>query len=95
VFIFKNSELAEKDFLSTEIAQKNSKVSVYAKRSAVIGCKFGDWRLASREDQLDFYKEDKPTTAKDWDGGGELSLGDFKEFAAFLSEFYRKHNAQK
>jgi len=92
IFVFKKGELKEEDLLFQEIAQKNSQISVYAKKSAVVGCKLGDWKLPSKEAQICYYKEDKLKTADDWDGKGELLLGNFKDFTDFLSDFYKKNN---
>jgi len=92
VFVLKAGELKEKDQLFLKIASKNSKVSVYAKKTAVIGCKFGDWQLLSKEDQLSFFKVDEPEATDKWNGKGELLLGNFKEFTNFLSNFYKKYN---
>lgn len=95
VFILKNGDLKTDDFLAKEIALKNSKISIYARRTAVIGCKYGEWKMLNKQDQLDCFKEDILKSDDNWDGKGELTLGDFKSFTTFLSEFYRKHNVQK
>lgn len=92
VFVLKNGDLTEESVLSNEIAKKNSKISVFAKRNAVIGGLFGEWQLLSKEDKINFFKEDKAKTADDWDGKGDLLLGNFKEFTEFLSLFYKKYH---
>lgn len=43
VFALEFKELKEEDVLSSEIAKKSSKISVYAKKTAVIGCKYDSW----------------------------------------------------
>ena len=95
VFILKSGELEGKDFLSKEISQKYSKVSVYAKDNAVIGCKFGEWKLDRKPDKNESYNIldygfDEEATPEDgqWTGKGNFSLGDFKKFTTFLSLFY-------
>lgn len=98
VFILKNGNLNEDDFLSKEIAQKNSKVSVFAKRNAVVGCKFGEWKLDKEPDKNESYNIldnafDEDAVVEDpWTGYGNFILGDFKKFTSFLSSFYRRTN---
>ena len=92
VFVLKSGELKEEDSLSKEISQLNSKISVYAKRTAVIGGKYGEWKINSKEDSSNYFEEDKTKTAEDWDGKGELSLGRFRSFTDFLSDFYKVYN---
>jgi hypothetical protein len=49
----------KKDYLLTEnsdaakIAKKNRKISLYGCRSAVVGCKYGDWKLKKQPDRED------------------------------------------
>jgi len=97
IFILKNGELNENDCVSNEIAKKNSKISVYAKRSAVIGCKFGEWKLDKEPDKNESYNiinhgfdEDATIEEKDskWTGKGNFILGDFEKFTNFLSLFF-------
>jgi len=97
VFILKSGLLEEKDFVSKEIAEKNSNVSLYAKRSAVIGCKFGKWKLEKEPDKNESYNildnafDEDAVLGPDgtWTGSGDFRLGDFKYFTDFLSLFYR------
>ncbi len=95
VFVFKKGDLKEDDVLSKEIAKKNSQISVFAKKTAVIGGHFAEWQLPSIQDSSPFFKEDKPKEDKNWDGKGDLILGDFKEFTEFLSGFYKKYDNSK
>ena len=102
VFILKSGELKEEDFLSREISQKNSKVSVYAKNNAVIGCKFGEWKLDKKPDEnesyniLDYGFDEEATPGdKQWTGKGDFLLGDFKKFTIFLSLFYNNYKYLK
>jgi len=92
VFVLKYGELKKEDSLSQDISQLNSKISVYANKTGVIGGKFGEWKNFSKEDSSIYFKEDKLKTADDWDGKGELILGNFKNFTEFLSDFYNIYN---
>jgi len=104
VFILKSGEMSEKHPLSEEIAQKNSKISVYAKRTAVIGGKFGKWKLDKEPDRNESYNildyafdedaaldltEQGDSITNTWTGEGDFRLGNFKKFTEFLSLFYR------
>ena len=50
----------------TQLAKKNSKLSIFGCRNAVIGCQYGEWKLKrepSKEDTIDinyYYDEDGP-----------------------------------
>lgn len=94
VFVLKSGELKETDSLFTEIAQKNPKISVYAKRTAVIGCKLGDWRLGREPDRNESYNiidkvfDEDASKEETWTGRWDFLLGDFKHFTEFLSLFY-------
>jgi hypothetical protein len=83
-----------------KIARENNKISVLGCRSAIIGCRYGTWKLKrepSKDDTIQvslFFDEDAPQPdimiggeAKDmeqWTGEGELKLPDFKHFVNFL-----------
>jgi hypothetical protein len=83
-----------------KIARENTKISVLGCRSAIIGCRYGTWKLKrepSKDDTIQvslFFDEDAPQPdvtigkeAKDveqWTGEGELKLPDFKHFVEFL-----------
>ena len=82
------------------IAKANSKISVYARRHAIIGCQYGQWRLRREPDRTDtislnsYFDEDasmgsnelnkQDKGAEVWTGEGELVLTDFAKFVAFL-----------
>jgi hypothetical protein len=90
VFVLKRGELKESDFLSKNISQKNSKISVYAGSSAVIGGKYGVWSNPSPQESSAFFEQDKAADGKKKESGKFL-LGDFKNFTNFLSDFYKKY----
>ena len=94
VFVLKRSDLKEDSDLA-EYAKNNSRISVYAKRTAVIGCKYGEWLLEKIPDQNESYNildygfdEDAITDDEVWTGKGDFWLGSFNKFSAFLSLFY-------
>ena len=81
----------------TKLAKKNSKLSVYGRRSAVIGGQLGQWKLKRKHDKEDISlyfevdadcssndeKEEKKS-AEDWTGKGELTIPNFLKFVEFL-----------
>jgi len=94
VFVLKRSEVEESDVLS-KYAKGSSKISVYAKRTAVIAGKFGDWKLEKEPDRNESYNlldygfdEDAVLNDDQWTGKGDFWLGDFKKLSDFLSLFY-------
>lgn len=94
VIVLKRGELIANETM-TELALNNSKMSIYAKRSAVIGGKLKDWKLIKEPDKNESYnildhgfKEDAVDPHSEWTGKGEFILGDFKDFTNFLSLFY-------
>lgn len=90
------------------IARANSKMSVLGCRSAVIGCRYGTWKLKrepSKDDTIQvslFFDEDAPqpdikigSEVKDveqWTGEGELKLPDFRHFVNFLQNMMSPSN---
>ncbi len=84
----------------TKLAKSNRKLSVYGCRNAVIGGKYGCWKLKREPDKDDtininlYFDEDAPCGdeekgkekkgAEIWTGEGELLLPDFTKFIAFL-----------
>nr|WP_243687209.1 hypothetical protein [Methanobacterium formicicum] len=50
-FILKNNSNLVK------MAKKNSKLSIYGIRNAVIGCQYGIWELKTESEQTDFFKQ--------------------------------------
>ena len=87
------------DSALAKMAVSNSKISVFASRSAVIGGVFGQWRLKREPDKDDsinidkYFDEDANSDTADekgkeltqkWTGEGELIIPDFSKFVAFL-----------
>ncbi|EKE28188.1 MAG: hypothetical protein ACD_3C00086G0032 [uncultured bacterium (gcode 4)] len=100
VFVLNFWELEETDELP-KIAMNNTKISVYAKRTAVIGWKFWEWKLDWEPDKnvsynvIDFgFDEDavmeEEWKTNTWTGKWNFWLGDFNKFTNFLSHFYSK-----
>ncbi len=82
-----------------EIAIKNSKISIWGMRNAVIGGVYGTWQLKREPDKdssisMDlYYEEDAHSSVKDelrteiiqeWKGTGCCYLSDFSKFVNFL-----------
>ncbi|MBQ4478596.1 MAG: SIR2 family protein [Bacteroidales bacterium] len=87
------------DSTLAKMAISNSKISVFASRSAVIGGVYGKWKLKREPDKDDsinidkYFDEDASSDASDekgkeltqtWTGEGELIIPDFAKFVAFL-----------
>lgn len=87
------------DCALAKMAISNSKISVFASRSAVIGGVFGKWKLKREPDKDDsinidkYFDEDACSDVSDekgkeltqtWTGEGELIIPDFAKFVAFL-----------
>ena len=87
------------DSALAKMAVSNSKISVFASRSAVIGGVYGKWKLKREPDKDDsinidkYFDEDACSDASDekgkeltqtWTGEGELIIPDFSKFVAFL-----------
>lgn len=94
VFVLKRGELEESNVLS-EYAKGCSKISVYAKRTAVIGGEFGEWKLETEPSKNESYNlldygfdEDAILKDDEWTGKGDFWLGDFKKLSDFLALFY-------
>lgn len=72
------------------IAKERPNLSIYGKRNAVIGGKFGEWRLkaiSTEEDsiQIDsYFNKDAAEPDKAWTGQGDFKLVDFAKFVTFL-----------
>lgn len=82
-----------------QLAKSNPKLSVFACRSAMIGGKFGEWKLKRETDKDDpinidsYFDPDWHTELEDkigssieekWTGEGELILSDYAKFVSFL-----------
>lgn len=94
VFVLKRSNLDETSSLA-EYAKNNSRISVYAKRTAIIGCKYGEWKLEKVPSKNESYNivdhgfdEDGVTEDEAWSGSGDFRLGSFDKLSKFLSLFY-------
>lgn len=94
VFVLKRGKMVENDILS-KYAKGSPKISVYAKRTAVIGGEFGEWKLEKEPDKNESYNLldygfDEDAILKDdkWTGKGDFWLGDFKKLSNFLTLFY-------
>lgn len=84
-----------------KLAKTNAKISIYARRHAVIGCQYGQWRLKREPDAADsinmdlYFDEDAAIDSIEknkekkgeevWTGNGELTLTDFTKFVIFLT----------
>lgn len=94
----KNYSFTEETALA-KMAISNSKISVFASRSAVIGGVYGKWKLKREPDKDDsinidkYFDEDAYSSTEDekgkkltqlWTGEGELIIPDFSKFVAFL-----------
>ncbi|MBB5348399.1 SIR2 family protein [Desulfoprunum benzoelyticum] len=94
VFVLKRGEMQETDVLS-KYAKGSSKISVYAKKTAVIGCEYGEWKLEKEPNRNESYNLldygfDEDAVLKDdtWTGKGDFKLGEFEKFSDFLALFY-------
>ncbi len=94
IFVLKRSDLSENETLS-KLAMGNTKVSVYAKNSGVIGGLYGEWKLEREPSKNESYNiidygfnEDAKQPDEKWTGKGDFILGNFNSFSNFLSLFY-------
>lgn len=82
-------ELTEGSEIVT-LAKTQPNISIYGRRNAIIGGRFGRWKLnttPTREDsvQIDtYFDEDAVEPDKHWEGWGDLKLVDFASFVEFL-----------
>lgn len=73
-----------------KLAMTQSKLSLYGKRSAVIGGKFGNWKLKTEPSKDDsiiidlYFDEDAIEPDNEWTGKGTFKLIDFVDFVSFL-----------
>lgn len=76
------------------IAKERPNLSIYGKRNAVIGGKFGEWKLKvipTPEDsiQIDtYFDKDTAEPDKTWTGQGDFKLVDFAKFVTFLKTLH-------
>lgn len=93
-----------------KMAKGSNRISVYACRNAVIGCRYGKWRLMTEPDKQDtidvnyYYDEDAPALDTPgeqvegkaaWSGEGELILPDFSKLVEFLQNMIPETSAGK
>ncbi len=89
-----------------KIGIENMKISVYGYRSAIIGCRYGEWTLGSEPDKDDtpqinqYFDEDAPTMSvgegekigkEIWSGKGEFFLPDFSKLVSFLKSLINEN----
>lgn len=99
--------LQEKSKLGT-IAKETKKISVYGRRSAIIGGVWGEWKLKTEPDKSDtininlYYDEDAPEPNTEKGKGGELLSGqgrfllpDFTAFVKFLTSMVTNNGNTK
>jgi hypothetical protein len=97
-------ELSE-DSPVTKLSRKQPKLSIYGRRSAVIGGKYGKWKLKTEPSKDDsilidlYFDEDAampidsaPSSAFTWTGNGIFKLPDFEHFVTFLSSQAYEHS---
>lgn len=71
------------------LAKQCKKLSILSSRSAIIGAKYGSWKLKRKPDAEDlasmsiYFSEDSHKDGE-WTGDGEFLLIDFAQFAQFL-----------
>ena len=79
----KNSPVAK-------LAMNEPKLTIYGKRNAVIGGKFGSWRLKTEPEKDDsihislYFDEDAALPDQKWTGQGDFKLQKFEDFVIFL-----------
>ncbi|TGL18010.1 hypothetical protein EHQ47_18415 [Leptospira bourretii] len=107
----KNQFTLTKESKLSELAQSNSKLSIYGGRHAIIGCNYGEWCLRiepSKEDSVNvdlYFDEDSPTYSEElnkefqgdeiWTGKGEFKLPDFHKLVTFLNEMISDNEIKK
>ncbi|ADD67490.1 conserved hypothetical protein [Denitrovibrio acetiphilus DSM 12809] len=94
-----------------KLALNNNKISIYSNRSAVIGCRFGKWKLLKEPDHNKtlalnvYFDEDAPILSDTlntemkgnevWSGEGELTIVDFSKLILFLKNMTLAHYNSK
>lgn len=102
------ASLADKDNELRKLAESCSRISAYGTRSAVIGCKYGEWKLKSEPSKEDtpqvntYFDEDFVVTAEvgakgkgdePWTGTGAFILPDFFKLVVFLESMMASSSA--
>lgn len=89
----------------TKIGKNNPKISIYAGRSAIIGCNYGIWKLKSKptEDDMEnislYFEEDNNIITESgeeiWTGEGVFTLPDFGKLTTFLNSMISANEIKK
>ena len=94
----------ENDSDVVKLAKRQPKLSIYSKKHAVIGGKYGEWRLKNQPNDEDpiiiglYFDEDAAIPMDDngiehdWTGQGDFLLQDFTKFVEFLSSLNYENN---
>ncbi|WP_286475863.1 MULTISPECIES: SIR2 family protein [Empedobacter] len=93
----KYDKIDEKSNVS-KIGLDNPKVSVYASRSAVIGCNYGEWgfkNIPNADDETEMYFTIDKKVDDEWTGKGEFILSDFGKLVAFLNSMVSDNEIKK
>lgn len=93
------------------IAKRNSKISIYGNRSAIIGCNYGEWKLRTKPSEEDIaeissffdIEADEKSNSIDkeqhdsetWTGNGEFILTDFSKLVSFLNRMISENEIKK
>lgn len=100
-----------KDCELVKLGLENSKISLYGSKTAVIGRKYGEWKLKSEPTKDDtvslnlYFDEDAPIDSEDlntefkgtekWTGKGEFVLPDFGKLVGFLNSMISDNEIKK
>jgi hypothetical protein len=93
--IFDKYDLIKPESNVSKIGNDNSKISIYGSKSAIIGCKFGNWKLKSKpslDDLSLYFNEDED---EEWTGNGEFLLSDFGKLSIFLNSMISDNEIKK
>tara|TARA_R110002050_G_scaffold253424_1_gene391599 strand:- start:16502 stop:17734 length:1233 start_codon:yes stop_codon:yes gene_type:complete len=95
--IFDQYDLLKPENNVSKIGAENSKISIYGTKSAIIGCKFGDWKLKSKPslDDLNLYFEEDEQDEEEWTGNGKFILSDFGKLSIFLNSMISDNEIKK
>ncbi|WP_416442108.1 SIR2 family protein [Leeuwenhoekiella sp. A16] len=110
LFFDKYNQITEASTVS-KIAKENPKLSIYASRKAIIGCKFGEWILKSEPSSDDtvslnlyfdedaHYDSDEEKKEKKgeevWTGKGEFILPEFGALVKFLNSMINENEIKR
>ncbi len=108
--IFDKPESLTRESKVAKIGLDNPKISLYASRSAVIGCNYREWALKSEPSKDDtvslnlYFDEDAHSNPADelnkkveeiWTGKGEFILPDFSKLVRFLNAMISDNEIKK